>query len=115
MQPVGDLARELHRLGATHRSELERNALLHGPRSGRHARVTEEVSVEVDRALVEQFTDDATRLAQPRDRASAAPLDPVLLEHREIADPHDDLDPAAAELVQRGGKLSDIRGITQVD
>jgi hypothetical protein len=65
MQPVSDLTGELHRLGAGHRSELERNALLHGPRSGRHTRVTEKLSVKVDRTLIEQLADHAIRLTQP--------------------------------------------------
>jgi len=39
------------------------------------------------------------RFSQPPDRAAAAPLDPGLLEHREIPHTQDDLGPAAAQLV----------------
>ena len=40
--------------------------------------------------------------AQPPDRAAAAPLDPVLLEQREISHTQDDLGAAAAQFVKRG-------------
>ncbi len=53
--------------------------------------------------------------AQPRDRAGPVPLDPVLLEHREIPDTQDDLGAAAAQLVERGGKLSDMGRIAHVN
>jgi len=43
------------------------------------------------------------------------PLDPVLLERGEIPHTQDDLGAAAAQLVERGGKLSDMGRIAHVD
>jgi hypothetical protein len=88
--------------------------LLHRPRGGAAAGVTEEVSLEVDRALVEQRANHAMSFAQPPDRAAAVPLDPVLLEYGEIPHTQDDLGAAAAQLVKRRGKLSDMGRVAQV-
>ena len=54
-------------------------------------------------------------LAQARDRAGPAPSDAVLLEHGEVADAQDHLGAAAAQLIERGSKLSDIGRIAHVD
>ena len=114
MEAIGDLACQLHRLRPAHRTEHQRHVLLHRPRRSADARIPEEVALKVDRALVEQRADHAMGFAQPADRAAAVPLDPVLLEHGEIAQTQDDLRAAAAQLVKRGGKLSDMGRITQI-
>ena len=71
--------------------------------------------MEVDRAFVEQRPNHAMGLTQPGDGASPVPLDPVLLERGEIPDTQDHLGPAAAQLVEGGGKLSDRGRIPQID
>ena len=115
MQPVGDLAGQLHRLGATHRADLQWQVLLDGPGRGRDSGVAVEVALEVDRALVEEGAHDVVGLAQASDRSCPAPLDAVLLEHRDVADPEHDLGPAVAELVERGCELSDVGRLPHVD
>jgi len=105
VQAICHLAGELHRSRAAHRPDLHGDPLLHRPSRRPHASIAEEVTLEVDRPLVEQRTDDLVRFAQPPDRASPAPFDPELLEHRDVADAQDHLGPTAAELVQRGRQL----------
>ena len=112
---VGELACELHGFRSAHRAHLQRDALLHRPRCSGDTRVAEEVALEVDRALVEQGADHVDGFAQACDRARPAPLDPVLLERGEVADPQDHLGSAAAQLIERAGKLGDIGRIAQVD
>jgi hypothetical protein len=111
VQAVGDLASELHRLGTPHRADLQRQVLLDGTGRRGDALVTVEIAREVDRALVEDGAHHLMRLPQPTDRARSAPLDAVLLEHRDVADPEHDLRAAAAELVQRGSQLGDVGGL----
>jgi hypothetical protein len=54
-------------------------------------------------------------LAQASDRSGPAPLDAVLLEHRDVADPEHDLGPAVAQLVERGRELSHVGRLPHVD
>ena len=115
MQSVGDLAGQLHRLGATHRAHLQRQVFLHRTGCRRHPGVAVEVALEVDRALVEDRSHHLMRLAQPGDRTSSTPLDAVLLEHRDVADPEHDLGAPAAQLIERGSELSDIGRLPHVD
>ena len=115
MQAVGDLAGQLHRLGAAHRTDLQRQVFLHGPGCRRHAGVAVEVTLEVDRALVEDRPHHLVRLAQAGDRTRPTPLDAVLLEHRDVADAEHDLGAPAAQLVERGRQLSDVGRLPHVD
>jgi len=115
VQAICHLAGELHRSRAAHRPDLHGDPLLHRPSRRRHASIAEEVTLEVDRPLVEQRTDDLVRFAQPPDRASPAPFDPELLEHRDVADAQDHLGPTAAELVQRGRQLRNVARVTRED
>ncbi len=115
MQAVGDLAGQLHRLGAPHRADLQRQVLLHRPGRGRDSGVVVEIPLEVDRTLVEEHAHDVVGLAQASDRSRPAPLDAVLLEHRDVADPEHDLGPTVAQLVERGCELSDVGRLPHVD
>lgn len=62
--------------------------LLHGPGRSRDSGVAVEIALEVDRTLVEEGALDLVGLAQADDRSCPAPLDAVLLEHRDVADPN---------------------------
>jgi hypothetical protein len=89
--------------------------LLHGPGCGGHAGVAVEVTLEVDRAIVEDCSHHLVRLPQAGDRTVPTPLDAVLLEHRDIADAEDDLGAPAAQLVERRCELSDVGRLPHVD
>ena len=54
-------------------------------------------------------------LAQTSDRPCPAPLDTVLLEHRDVADSEHDLGPTIAQLVERRCKLSHVGRLPHVD
>ncbi|MEA2495403.1 MAG: hypothetical protein QOJ29_3314 [Thermoleophilaceae bacterium] len=115
MQAVGDLARQLHRLGAAHRADLQRQVFLDWTGCRRHAGVAVEVALEVDRALVENRPHHLVSLAKPGDRPGSTPLDAVLLEHRDVADAEDDLGTPAAQLVECRCELSDVGRLPHID
>jgi len=88
---VGDLAREAERAGPLHRTDLERQALLHRPRGREESRVPVELALELDPSVSEEPAHDLVRLPEAGERPGALPADAVLLEHREVADGEDNL------------------------
>src|SRR5581483_4504230 len=63
MEPIGDLARDLERAWPLHASHLQWDSVLHWARCGEQARVLEEVSLEIDLAVVEEGPHHVHRLA----------------------------------------------------
>ena len=112
---VGDLAGELHRLGAAHGADVERQAVLHGPREGEEPGVLVELAVVGDHALVEEGAHDLVRLLDARERLDRLPVDAVLREHAEVAAGDDALRAAAGQLVEGGERLADERRLAEVD
>jgi hypothetical protein len=91
MQTIGDLAGQLHGLGTSHSADLQRKLFLNRTSCRGDTGLAVELAPEVDRPPVEEGAHHAVRFTQARDWARSTPLDDVLLEHRDVADPKDDL------------------------
>src|ERR1700735_2994855 len=75
------------------------------------ARIGIEVTIEVDRAFVENGPHDVMSFAKSSDRPVRAPFHAVLFEHRDIAESEDDLCATATQFVEGCRQLGDVAWI----
>lgn len=115
MTAVGELGRGLERPWPPHRAHHDRHPLLDRAGEGEQAVVLVELTVEGDRALVEEGADDLDALDHPGQRFRGGPVDLVLTQQPEVAAAQHDLGAAAGEFVEGGGRLGDERRLPQHD
>ena len=116
MKAVGDLARELHRRGPPMAPIISGTRSCTGRAAVRDARVAEEVSLEVDRALVEQACESRHELHAAAPSAGVPRHSiPYWSSMARFPIPRTTSARPSTQLVESGGELSHVRRIAHVE